>query len=267
MIKKLMLASIVAVIGLVALRSTHVGSLVQVWAKDATHWASRQVSPETRLKQLRLEIEKIDTDIRKAADKLITVELDRKELKADLDALKGRQAARKTEMTALIDGLEKSPTRVSIQDQTYSAESAQRKLDGLRAEFEVTKQALKNKEELLRNKEALYETTDKRILQIRNKKEELSALVNQLETQLELVRLKQAENHIHVSDSHASKADNLAQDIQRMLNEESIRSQTYARYGLPGKVVKPIKEEKTRAETIRAAREALASEDVDGSEK
>jgi hypothetical protein len=265
MLKKLLIAAAAVVVGLLIVRKTQVGSLLQVWCKDATTWASRQVSPETRIKQLKIEVEKIDRDIKKAADQLITVELDRKDLKSDLEGLKARQAHRKTEMTALVDGLEspKSTTRVSFNAQVYSAEAAQRKLDGLTAEYEIGQKALKAKEELLRNKDALYDTTDQRILAIRSKKEELQALVGQLETQLELVRLKQVENQIHVSDSQASKADALAQDIKRMLAEETIRGETYTRYGLAPTNPKTVKEEKTKAETIKAARKALANEDAE----
>jgi chromosome segregation ATPase len=263
MLKKLLIASAAVVVGLLIVNKTQLGSLLQVWCKDASHWASRQVSPETRIKQLKLEVKKIDDDIKKAADQLITVELDRKDLKSDLESLKARQAQRKTEMTALLDGLEKATARVSFNDQVYSADAAQWKLDGLTAEFEIGQKALKAKEELLRNKDALYDTTDQRILAIRAKKEELQALVGQLETQLELVRLKQVENQIHVSDSQASKADALAQDIKRMLAEETIRAETYGRYGLNPASPKTVKEEKSKAESVKAARKALANEEAE----
>ena len=263
MLKKLLITAAAVMVGLLIVRKTQVGSLLQVWCKDATHWASRQVSPETRIKQLKIEVEKIDRDIKKAADQLIVVEVDRRNLKSDLDGLRAKQNQRKGEMTALISGLEKPNSPVSFNEQVYSPDSAQRRLDGLTAEYEIGQKALKAKEELLRNKDALYDTTDQRILKIRAKKEELQALVGQLETQLELLRLKQMETQIPVSDSQASTADALGQDIKQMFAEESIRAETYRRYGLSPVNTKPAKEEKTKAESLKAAREALANENAE----
>jgi len=263
MLKKLVIAAAAVVVGLVVLKGTDLGSLVQVWWKDAVSCCARQIPPETRIKQLRMEIGKIDGDIRAAVDKLVTQEIACRNLKDNVEGLKGEQLQRKEEMTALISALEQENTRVSFKGQSLTAEAGQNKLDALRAKFEIGKESLKVKEQLLKNKGDQLALVAQRITRIKDKKIELTTLVEKLEAQLELVRIKQLDNKIEVNDSQVSKCEVLSERLKQMIAEEDLRAEKYAQFGLttdaPSKVVK---DQRSRAESIKAARSALA-EDVD----
>jgi len=261
MLKKLLIAAAAIVVGLVIVKKTDMGSLMQVWWKDAGSWCSRQVPPETRIEQLKIEVSKIDRDIKKAVNQLVGVEVAHDELKKEIEALKDRQAQRKKEMTTLSEGLENGNTRVSLNTQSYSADTAQKMLDRFVAEYKTGREALKAKEELLRNKQEQLDLADQRIKGIQGRKAELEELVGKLEAQLELVKLKKTQNRIEVNDSQVSKCDQLAEDIKRMLNEETKRAEKYARYGLVTSTPSVVKEEKSKADSIKAARAALAEED------
>jgi len=264
MLKKLLIAAAAVVVGLLIVKKTDMGSLVQVWWKDALSCCSRQVSPETRIKQLQLEIGKIDNDIRTAANSLIKQEVAYKELKGDVEGLRARMDQTKQDMLALIDALEKDSKRVVFQGHDYSSAVAQIKLEGLQTRYENDKKTLKLKEQNLKVKSEQLELADQRIKKIQTKKEELSTLVVQMEAQLANLRLKQVDNNVTVSDTQVSKCVNLAANLRKMLEEEELKDQTYARYGLlPQNNAEQTAtaEKRTTKETIKAARATLADED------
>jgi chromosome segregation ATPase len=264
MLKKLLIAAAAVVVGLVIVKKTDLGSLAQVWWKDAGAWCSRQVAPETRIKQLKLEIGKIDNDIRSATNSLVKQEVVYRSLKDEVDGLRAKQDQRKKDMLTLIEALEANSTQVSLQGQTYSSEVAQIKLEGLKSEYETGKNTLKLKEQNLGVKTNQLESADARIKKIQSKKDELNTLVAQLEAQLENLRLKQVENNVTVSDTQVSKCENLARNLKSMLAEEEIRVEKYARYGLLPSNSEPAKEHRSKGETIKAARAVLAEEKVAG---
>jgi len=261
MLKKLLIATAAVVVGLLIVKKS---SLVQVWLKDTTCWFSAQVSPETRIKQLQLEIGKIDGDIRTAANSLIKQEVAYKELKGDVEGLRVRVDQTKQDMLTLIDALEKNSKQVSFQGQSYSNEVAQIKLEGLQVKYENDKKTLKLKEQNLEVKTKQLELADQRIKKIQTKKEELGTLVVQLEAQLANLRLQQVDNNVPVNDSQVSKCENLARNLKNMLAEEEIKVVKYQRYGLlpqNNAEQNAAAEKRTTKESIKAARAALADED------
>jgi hypothetical protein len=261
MLKKLVIAAAAVVVGLIILKGTDLGSLLQVWWKDAVACCQRQVPPETRIKQLRMEIGKIDGDIKTAVDKLVTQEVAFEKLKGDVEGLKARQKQRKEEMTALISALEQDLARVNFKGQSLTAEAGQNKLDTLRAEYEIGKESLKLKDQVLKDKEQQLNLAVERINKIKDKKVELTTLVEKLESQLELVRIKQLNNRIEVSDSQVSKCEVLSERLRQMIAEEEKRAEKYAQFGLiPDAPAKAAKDQRSKVESLKAAKAALADE-------
>lgn len=261
MLKKLVIAAAAVVVGLVVLRWTDLGSLVQVWWKDAVTCCQRQIPPETRIKQLRMEIGKIDGDIKSAVDKLVTQEVAYDGLKKDVEKLKAAQKQRKEDMVALISALEQDNTRVSFKKESLTAEAGQNRLDTLRATFEIGKESLKAKEVLLKTKSEQLELANQRIHKIKDKKVELTTLVEKLEAQLELVRIKQMDNKIEVNDSQVSKCEVLSERLKQMIGEEERRAEKYAEFGLTTDAPsRTAKDQRSKAESLKAARAALAED-------
>jgi len=264
MLKKLVIAAAAVVVGLVVLKKTDLGSLVQVWWKDALSCASAQVSPETRIKQLKMEIGKIDNDIKVAVNALIQQELVKNDLKKAVDAIRTEQAQRKADMKVLLEGLEKEKAQVAFKNETLSSERAQNRLDSLRSRYEADKEALKVREQLLTSKTEQLALLDQRIRKITDKKGELITMVGQLESQLELVRMKQLDNRtIDVSDSQVSKCEALRENLRKSIAAEELKAEKYAKYGLTAATPEPTVNEarSSKAEAIKAARAALAEDE------
>jgi hypothetical protein len=259
MLKKLVIAAVAVVIGLVVVKKTQLGTLMKVWWRDAVACVDRQVPPETRIKQLQLEIAKIDDSIRSAVDKKIDMMQTCKQLSDDVEALKQKQEARRNDMKALLEGLETVSTRVTFKGESLRPEAAQEKLDSIRAQFENGKVTLKNKEQVLRQKQEQLDVATRKIDKIKDAKMELTALVAKLETELELLRLKQVENGtVEVDDSQVSKCFELSDNLKKQIAKETLTLQEYEKYGLTPKPAVVEKEpQRSKAESIKAARQAL----------
>jgi len=258
MLKKLVIAAIAVVVGLVVLRN----SLVQVWLKDAANGLSRSVSPETRIKQLKMEISKIDEDTRTAVNHLIQQEIAKRDLQKAVASLKAEQTQRKADMKVLIEGLEKENTAVTFKGDDLSPVRAQVKLDSLRSQYETAKEALKMRESLLQSKTEQVDALDQRITKIKERKGELTDMVAKLESQLELVRMKQLDSRaIDINDSQVSKCEALQDNLRKIIAEEELKAEKYAKYGLTHSAPELAKEKRpSKNETLKAARAALGEE-------
>jgi len=245
-------------VGIVVVRNS---TLVQVWVNDLLGLAKAQISPETRIKQLRLEIAKIDNDVKAAANKVVEVEMDRSKLRDEVEALKGTQKVRKDELKVLVEALEAGTSRVSFGSATYTGEGVQERLESLRVLYETGKETLKVKEQVLRSKTDQLEAADQRIGAIRGKKQRLLLLVEQLEADLERVRLKQVENSIEVNDSHVQEAEKLAQELKDRIAKEELRAEKYKQYGITSPAAQKTPDRASREDSLKSAKALLADED------
>src|SRR5260370_13632221 len=106
MCKKLCLAVGAVIVGLLVITFTGIGTLMQVKWNDTRSWMDRQVPPETQLKQLQVEIDKIDQDIKKNLNKLAAQEVEKDRLEASLTKLKENQTNLRQDITAMSKALD-----------------------------------------------------------------------------------------------------------------------------------------------------------------
>jgi len=249
MLKKLLIAAAAVVVGLVIVKKTHMGSLVQVWWKDAGGWCSRQVSPETRIKQLRVEIGKIDDDIRTSINKLIKIEVEHDRLKADITGLRARQDQRAEQMRGLTAFLRKTSTPSQKDEDT---------LVSLTSQFKSGKAELTSREERLSVLSEQTSLADEQITKLKNKKDELLATADRLDSELARLLIKEVDSGVSVSTTQASRAEDLANQINETLQERTKRAEKYAHYGLTQPAPARVKQNKEDA--IKAAEDVLGEQ-------
>jgi len=255
MLKKLVIAAAAVVVGLVILKKTDFGSLVQVCWKDGMTWCGKQVSPETRIKQLRLEIGKIDEDIKTAINGLVKVEVSHDRLKTDIARLQTKQEQRAKDMQALATALKQNSKQVTFNDQQLPSETAQNTLRSLTNQYRNGKVELKEMEERFGVLSEQVQLADEQLTKLKNKKDELLAVAGKLESKLARLRTKQLDTGVEVNDTQVNKCERLANQTEEALQEMDKRAEKYARYGLvPTPVVKEVQ---NKADAVKAAEEEL----------
>jgi chromosome segregation ATPase len=263
MCRKVLVAAVAVVVGLFLVKKTELGSLMHVWWKDARANLERQVPPEVQIKQLKNEIAQIDKDIQKNLGRLAKQEADYEALEKQVATLRGRQEERKTNIRTMIGKLRDEGTqRVSFNGRDYRRSELARKLDSTVSLLESKKEQLKGMENLLQSKKRTLEVSRQRIDEIYNQKEDLTTLVAKLETQVEVLKLKQTESAVQLDDSHLGRCKDLISRIERRLAEEEKLIALQNEYGYGKRPHTFDKETKPTADVLKDAEKALQDEET-----
>lgn len=258
MLKKLVIAAAAVVVGMLVVNKTGLGSLMQVWWKDATSCCARSVPPETRIKQLQLEIGKIDGDIKRNLATLAGQQVEVKGLEENVIALREDTNRLKEGVADAAKKLEGDTERVVFRGISYDKAALTRRLDREVSTLKLKKAELAQKEKLLDlNKERL-EVAHQRISEMCSQRDQLRATVAQLQTRLEMLRLQQMASKVELDESQVGRCNELVSQINRMLAEQEEMGKLQTKYGFTHDAPGAEKPAKPTSEVLKAAREALS---------
>jgi chromosome segregation ATPase len=265
MLKKLLIAAVAVIAGMVVLAKT-TGVCPSIWLKDCCKNIRNSVPPETKLKQLKAEIDNIDRDINKNLSRLAHLRVQSDQFEAELQAKRDRQAALRADMRDIDKLLDEKGQSFVFHGRRVGAEDLSRRLDMATTEFNCLKEQIKVHEQCLAEKKRTLEAAMDRITEMKNAKEKLRVTAARLETHLELVKMKQIQNKVvDFDESAVSQAQQTAQEIETQLRvaEETMKLKTQFGYAADKNAVDKG-ETKSKDEVRKAARAALQdNESVD----
>jgi multidrug efflux pump subunit AcrB len=262
MAKKLSIAVGAVIVGLLVITFTGVGTVLKVKLDDACVWMDKQVPPETQLKNLRAEIDKIDKDIKKNLSKLAAMEVECDKLEANVTAMKEDQTKLRSDITKMSEALDGKTEKVSFNGRNYRTSELTIKLESAVNTYEVRKTDIKTKDQLLTQKRQSLDLAHKTISDMRDQKEKLRVMAAKLETRIENVKLKQVDCPISMDNSQVSKCNALAEKLDRILAEEEKKTELFDRYGY-GKKSNVVSDEKSKEDVLQAAKRALQDDEED----
>jgi chromosome segregation ATPase len=220
MLKKLLIAAVAVIAGLVVLtKVTKISPMV--WFGDCCRSARNMVPPEVQLKQLKADIDNIDKDIDKNLISLAHMRTDLDNYAEDLARTRDRQAHLFTDIRDMRKSLKDGDEKVVFyRGGKKEADDLTRDLNMTVTEYSCLKEKVKTQEKILAEKRRALETAKTRIAKMKNQQEELRLLAVQLEHELDLLKMKQAENQIaDFDDSALSRAQQTAKDVKTRLRE------------------------------------------------
>jgi chromosome segregation ATPase len=262
MFKKLVLAGLAVFIGTAVIRHTSLGSFVHVMWKDARQAVERQVPPEVQIRQLQVEVDKIDRDIKDNLSKLARQEVDCEALDANVASLKDAQAALKAEIVAMAASLDAKTDKVAFKGKPISTGALARKLDNATTLYESKRGELKSKEQLLGSKKQALEAAHARIGEMRDQKDKLRVTVGQLEARLQLARLNATRTNVELDDSQVTRCKQLADSIAKRLALEEKEQELQSQYGFRAELPHMEKDAKPTADVLKAAKKALEEDEA-----
>jgi len=263
MCKKLCLAVGAVIVGLAVVYFTGLSSLVQVKWNDMQGWMKKQVPPETQLKQLRVEIDKIDKDIKKNLGKLAKEEVEADRLEASITQAKADQVKLKAEIVSMTKALESKETKVKWDNREYRQTELALKLDNAVTTYELRKNDIKQKEQLLASKQQALDLAHQRISEMKAQKDQLNQLAEKLALRIEQVKLRQVDTPFEIDDNQVSKCVGMADALGKQLDEEDAKARLYDRYGYRDEKTKvPEIKTKSKDEILKAAQKALEDDEA-----
>lgn len=259
MCKKLLIAAVAVLIGVVVVKGTKVGGLMKVWKNRASAWAERQVPPEDEIARLRTEIQSLqDQDkhlYHQVATQLVDLENREKEI-ADLQAKLDKQEGRIRRMYAALKTADKD--EFVVYDGTrYPREELQDEVRTYAAEFKSAEENLKSKEAQLRAFRKTVAYNKAKLKELNRTRRDMETELAKLEATLQEERLAraQSEGTLRVDDSHYTRLredmNHLRTRIEVMKKERVLRGESVAG---PVRAAEEAKEKKAALDQYTEAR-------------
>jgi chromosome segregation ATPase len=259
MFRKVAIAVGAVLLGLVIVCYTSLPSLAHVKWNESCAWLDRQVPIETKIKQLRIETDKIDQEIKANLSKLAKLEVETQNLEQNAVALREDQVKRKSEIASLAKDLEKKSQEVAFKKDTKALAS---QLDLAINTYEAKDAKLKNMENLLAAKRQTLEAAHQKISSMKDQRDEIRIAIAKLETRKELVDIKTQQSTIQFSDSKIVECNRLVKDINNQLSLQEKELELNQKYGYSdNKAVAAEKDAKNVREVLNAAKKVLSDDD------
>jgi chromosome segregation ATPase len=259
MCRKIGIAVGAVLLGLVILYYTPVASLVKVAWNDATGWLDSQVPVETRIKQLKLKADQMDTEIKANCDKLAKMEMEIRGLEQQVASLKTDQSNRKKDIVAKAEQLRNVGERVALRDKTKLTNE----LDVALSAYEVKDIKIKSLQDMVAAKRETLDAAQRKVADMRDQKDQLYLTIAKLETRKELVDIKTQQSQIQVSDNLMSECNALAKKIDDQLTERELQVENYKKFGVAGDngTVITEKDSKPTKDVLQRVSKVLADDD------
>jgi len=224
MCKKIGIAAIVVIAGLLLFHKTKVGD----WARYGWHRAKEAVNqslpPEEEIKRLRYELSQLEPEISKNLDTLAGERVALRELQDDVNKNRVALEKRWNEFkTAKNDLKNESVTRISFDGRTMKRPDAEKAIASQWETFKTAEKALQSKEKLLKAKEAQVTEMEKQVVEWSNVRDGMKADIDAIEAELKNLRLAEAANKI--TDFDNSRLSRFQESLKELKHNIDVRQE------------------------------------------
>jgi predicted nucleic acid-binding Zn-ribbon protein len=260
MFKKLLIAAVAVTAGLVVLTKV-TGVSLKTCCRDFCTSAKRMVPLDVRHQQLVGKIGEIDEEIKKNLSQLARMEVEVGTFEKQLQAKRDRQTQLRAEIDDMRKALETRTEKVSFHGRRYRTADLTGQLDMAVTTYAGLKEQIKLQEPILVEKNRALEAAKARIVAKKNAKEKLRLVATRIETQIEIIKMKQMQNGIRdIDDSIVGECNALVGEIEVALREADAKARLFSEFGY-GEKSTLEKEGKSTEEVLKSAREALQDDD------
>lgn len=223
MFKKLAIASLAVLAGLMIWHKTSVGSYMNFAWKKAKATAGNSIPLEWEIDRLREEVSNLVPDMKKQlssiAEEKVAIDRLGKEISVAQVNLKDQEESIK-QMRADLKTMKPDETTVSYGNGKYKAEQVKAKLAKDWQTFRLAEDNLKNKQDLLEARKGALDASLQKLAEMKTRKEQMEVEVAKLELKLKELRVAEARSKFHVDDSQLSKCQQMLDDINARIDTQ-----------------------------------------------
>jgi chromosome segregation ATPase len=191
MLKKLVIAGIVGVVLVSAVKEMKVGSYLRSEFATIRARAEANIPPEREIARLRNEIKLLDKDIMTVVAQLAKERVEVAQLREKADDMRAKQGRDKELLQARATAIKSATENVTFGDRTISITEAKAELeDGVRR-FTTNQKSLDAIDTTISSREKVKLGLEKQLDTMKNQKVELTAAVDALEAELTALKLQQ----------------------------------------------------------------------------
>jgi chromosome segregation ATPase len=236
MIRKVLFAAATLLIAVVALKATNLDGYVKVYWDKLANKIKKAPSLEDRVAKLKVDITRIDDEMKAGIGEEIRLEQAEGRLKKELDTEKEKLTAFEGEhqklKTALTAALEAKKTQVSYDDEQMSLDEATSRLATLNTLVPAQRKSVDKIKEDEKNVTKTLEAVRKDLRQMRDDKVKFEALVKNLELRIKQVRQAERENKVGVDRGRSGQIEADIAEIEEDLGVRERFVEKEKEYGL-----------------------------------
>jgi len=218
MLKKVFIAAVAVLLGLLVVKKTELGSFMRVAWKDAATCVRKQVPPETEIERLRDEITRLGKDSKQhfsaIAEEMVAVE----NLEKDIQVARANMEKQERSLARMRDDLKKDVEFINYGDSRYSRKQVENQLKRDWTSYQRLESDLKAREQMLEARRSALGAAREQLAAMQDTKQQLEVELANLETELKTVRVAQTRSKFHLDDSDLSRikagVDNLRNRIK-----------------------------------------------------
>jgi len=216
MFKKIAIASVIVVAGLVLIAKTSVGSYVHTGWKQLKAGTKNQIPLEFEIERAKDEVSQLVPDMNKYFNEMAHEVVALDSLKEDISRTRANLDLQKKNILVMKDDVQgKSDTqKVSYGGTAYTVERVRTKLAKDWEAYKASEVSLKAKEQLLEAKETSLVAAREKLGAMRSKKEQLEVQIAQMEAELKTLRVAETRGSFKIDDSRLARIESSLADIR-----------------------------------------------------
>jgi chromosome segregation ATPase len=232
MFKKIAIASVVVVAGLVILAKTNLGSYAHTAWKKVKAETKNQVPLEFEIERVRDEVSKLVPDMDKnfnaIAQEMVAID----NLRADVNKTRANLEVQKKNILMMSEDLKgKGDTDlISYDGANYKASRVRTKLAKDWDAYRQGEESLDSKKKLLEAKEEALSAAREQLNSMKAKKEQLEVQLAQLEAELKTLRVAEARGSFKIDDSRLARIESSLADIRNRVKVASTEAALKGEY-------------------------------------
>lgn len=242
MFKKLLVAAIVVVVVVGAVKGTWLGSHFRLWAKTTGQRLKDAVPPEREIERLKMELGDLRAQDERVLDAVARQTVEADKLHAKAETLRKDIARREKDLKAMHVALETKGEEVAYNGTSYPRADMEKQLRLDFAAFEADEALLKSREAHLAELRKSLAMNKRKLGELKTSRERMATDIQRLETALAEERRAQAMDAGSVDDSAYSR---LTEDLDAVKERVALLKAKRELRGQPDEG--PVRErEKTR---------------------
>jgi chromosome segregation ATPase len=223
MFKKIAIASVVVVAGLVLLTKTSLGSYVHTSWKKIKAETKNQIPLEFELERAKDEVSQLVPDMNKYFNEMAHEVVALDNLKDDISRTRANLDVQKKNILVMREDVQgKSDTqKVSYGGTAYTVERVRTKLAKDWEAYKASEESLRAKEQLLEAKETSLAAAREKLGAMRTKKEQLEVQIAKMEADLKTLRVAETRGSFKIDDSRLARIEESLKDISTRIKVAS----------------------------------------------
>ncbi len=220
MLKKMVILAVVGFVAVTAISGTKIASYIQSEVRSARKQAEDSIPPENEVARLKTEVGLLDKDIKTLVNQLAKERVEVNQLKEKVDEMSATQSKNKELFNARLDAVEKAESQVTFGNRTMTVAAAVTELKTDKKRLDNAHKSLTAHEALLANRIKIRDSIEKQLEATKNQKSELAGAIEEMEAELALLKLQQAESKYQTDDTRLAK---IKEDLRKLRTRVEIK--------------------------------------------